>query len=236
MMRPLRHPLTVAKESATLDFLSQGRIIMAVGLGADEHEAAAFAVPLKQRGGMTDEGIMILRKLWDAPDVSHHGKAYHVDHVTLNPRPAHKIDLWTGGKSDYALRRVARLADGCFASFVTPEECAAGRDKIRDFAAAYGRDAEDIEAGSIVFCHVDGDGDRGRRDFTAFFAGNTRRPPELMLARNAVGTPAECRAMLERYVEHGLTTYALWPACPPAQLLRQLTYYAEDIVPYFEQR
>ena len=67
MMLPLRHPITVAKEMATLDFLAPGRVIMAVGLGADEHEAAAFNVPLKQRGPMTDEGIAILRKLWASP-------------------------------------------------------------------------------------------------------------------------------------------------------------------------
>ena len=68
MMLPLWcHPITVAKEMATLDFLALGRVIMAVGLGADEHEAAAFNVPLKQRGPMTDEGIAILRKLGPSP-------------------------------------------------------------------------------------------------------------------------------------------------------------------------
>jgi probable F420-dependent oxidoreductase len=235
MMLPLRHPITVAKEIATLDFLAQGRVIMAVGLGADEHEADAFNVPRKQRGAMTDEGIAIVRKLWAEPDVSHHGKHYHFEHVTINPRPAGKIDLWVGGRSDPALRRVARLADGWFASFVTPQEFAEGQAKITEFAAAYGREHDEIEAGSIVFCHVDADGQKARRDFATFCAGNTRRPPELMLERSAVGTPEECRDMLQRYVEHGLTKYALWPACPPSQLLRQLAYYAQDIVPYFEQ-
>jgi hypothetical protein len=57
-----------------------------------------------------------------------------------------------------------------------------------------------------------------------------------MLARSAVGTPAECREILQRYVDHGLTKFALWPACPPAQLLRQLAYYAHDLIPSFEQR
>lgn len=93
MMLPLRHPLTVAKKIATLSFLAPGRVSMAVRVGADEQEAAAFGVPLKQRGGMTDEGITIMRKLWDGPDVSHHGKYYHCDHVTINPRPAQKIDI-----------------------------------------------------------------------------------------------------------------------------------------------
>lgn len=103
------------------------------------------------------------------------------------------------------MRRVARLVNGWFASFVTPEEFAEGQAKIREYAATYGRAHEEIETGSIVFCHVDADGDRARRDFTAFFAGNARRPPELMLARSAVGTPEECRATIERYIEHGLT-------------------------------
>ena len=236
MMLPLRHPITVAKEVATLDFLAPGRVIMAVGLGADEHEAAAFNVPLKQRGTMTDEGITILRKLWAEPDVSHHGKYYQFEHVTITPRPAKKIDIWAGGRSDAALRRVARLADGWFASFVTPQEFAEGQAKIAAFAVAYGRENDEIEAGSIVFCHVDADGQKARRDFAAFFAGNARRPPELMLERSAVGTPEECREVIQRYVEHGLTKYALWPACPPHQLLQQLAYYAQDIAPYFEQR
>src|SRR5262245_63648645 len=69
MMLPLRHPITVAKEIATLDFLAPGRVIMAVGLGADEHAAEAFNVPLKQRGAMTDEGIAILRQHSPEADV-----------------------------------------------------------------------------------------------------------------------------------------------------------------------
>lgn len=236
MMLPLRHPIAVAREIATLDFLSDGRMIMAVGLGADEHEAAAFNVPLKSRGAMTDEGIRILRKLWSEPVVSHHGKYYHFDNVTITPRPTKKLDLWVGGRSDHALRRVARLSDGWFASFVTPQEFAEGVAKITLFAKEYGRENEEIEAGSIVFCHVDPDGHKARRDFAAFFAGNPRRPPEMMLERSAVGTPDECREMLQRYLDHGLTKYALWPACPPQHLLQQLAYYAQEIIPAFEPR
>jgi probable F420-dependent oxidoreductase len=236
MMLPLRHPITVAKDIATLHYLSQGRVIMAVGLGADETEAAAFDVPLKQRGSMTDEGVEVLRKLWSGGPVSHHGKHYHFDNATITPHPSSKIDIWIGGRSDAALRRVARVGDGWFASFVTPQEFADGVAQITEYAASYGRGDAEIEAGSIVFCHVDQDGDKARRDFAAFFAGNSRRPPERMLERSAVGTPEQCCTILQRYVEHGLTKFALWPACPPSQLLRQLEYYARDIIPCFEQR
>ena len=236
MMLPLRHPIAVAKDIATLDFLSDGRVIMAVGLGADENEANAFNVPLKRRGSMTNEGIEILRKLWSGSHVSHHGKHFHFDDVTITPRPAKKIDIWIGGRSEAALRRVARIGDGWFASFVTPQEFAEGEAKIAEYAAAYGRADAHLEAGSIVFCHVASDSNKARRDFTAFFAGNRRRPPEQMLKRSAVGTPEECREVLQRYVEYGLTKFALWPACPPPQLLQQLAYYARDIIPHFEQR
>lgn len=236
MMMPLRHPIAVAREVATLDFLSDGRVIMAAGLGADEKEAEAFNVPRKQRGSMTDEGVEVLRKLWSGPHVSHHGTHYHFDNVTITPRPAKKIDIWIGGRSDHALRRVARVGDGWFASFVTPQVFAEGQAKIVEYAAAYGRADEEIEAGSIVFCHVDPDGAQARRDFTAFFAGNSRLQPDVMLERSAVGTPEECRETLQRYVAHGLTKFALWPACPPHQLLRQLEWYAQDIIPHFEQR
>lgn len=236
MMMPLRHPIAVAREVATLDYLSNGRMIMAVGLGADEKEADAFKIPRKQRGSMTDEGVEIIRKLWAGPNVSHLGKHYQFDEVTINPRPSKKIDIWVGGRSDFALKRVARISDGWFASFVTPEGFAEGVAKITEYAADYGRQDEEIEAGSIVFCHVDPDGDKARRDVTAFFAATNRRPPELMLSRSAVGTPAECRDILQRFVEHGLTKFALWPACPPSQLIRQLAFYAEDIIPHFETR
>ena len=236
MMLPLRHPIAVAREVATLAYLSNGRMIMAAGLGADKQEAEAFKVPLKSRGGMTDESIAILRRLWQETDVTHHGKHYQFEHVTITPRPPQKIDIWIGGRSDAALKRVARVGDGWFASFVTPQEFAEGIEKIGIFADEYGRQSEDIESGSIVFCHVDPDGDKARRDFAAFFAGNLRRPPEMMLERSAVGTPDECRDILRRYCEHGLTKYALWPACPPDQLIRQLAFYAQEIMPSFERR
>jgi alkanesulfonate monooxygenase SsuD/methylene tetrahydromethanopterin reductase-like flavin-dependent oxidoreductase (luciferase family) len=209
---------------------------MAVGLGADEKEAEAFRVPLKQRGAMLEEGIEVLRLLWSGSQVSHHGKHFSFDNITLTPRPAKKIDIWIGGRSEAALRRVARVADGWFASFVTPQEFADGVAKIAEYAAAYGRINDEIEAGSIVFCHVDPDGKKARQDFTAFFAGNQRRPPEQMLSRSAVGTPEECREILQRYVQHGLSKFALWPACPPSRLIQQLAFYAQELIPAFEQR
>lgn len=207
MMPSLRHLMAVPQAIATLDLLSQGCVIIAM-----------------------------VRKLWAAPDVSQHGKSYQCEHVTSNPRLAGKIALWMGGRRVVALRRAARLADDWCASRITPQGFAAAQAKITAFAAAHGREHGAIEARSTACCHVAPDGQRARRGGAASFAGTTQYPPERVLERSAVGSPEACRATLRRYVEHGLTQYALWPACPPSPLLPQLAHYAQDIIPYFEPR
>src|ERR1700720_3082684 len=127
----LRHPLITAKAFSTLDYLSNGRIVMAVGTGANLADYAACGIPTEGRGRRLDEGILILRKAWTEPKTSFHGKYFNFDDVTIEPRPQRRtnndsgtIDIWVGGRSDAALKRTARLADGYFASFQTPEEFA----------------------------------------------------------------------------------------------------------------
>ena len=123
----LRHPLMVAKSFASLDYLSGGRMVMAVGTGANLADYAACGIPLEGRGKRLDEGIEVLRKVWRERVASYHGRFFNFDNVTIEPRPAARtnndfgtMDIWVGGRSDAALKRAARLADGFFASFQTP--------------------------------------------------------------------------------------------------------------------
>jgi probable F420-dependent oxidoreductase len=112
---PTRHPVQVAKTYATLDYLSGGRMIMAVGSGGDLRELQACGVPMEHRGARLDEGIEILRKLWTQSHVTHHGRFYDFENVTLEPKPRNgALDIWIGGKSDAILKRTARLGDGWF--------------------------------------------------------------------------------------------------------------------------
>src|SRR2546428_2798679 len=155
----LRHPLVAAKSFATLDYLSQGRIVMAVGTGANLADYAACGIPTEGRGRRLDEGIIVLRKAWTEPNVSFHGKYFNFDNVTIEPRPVRRtnndsgtIDIWVGGRSDAALKRTARLADGYFASFQTAEEFARNMATIRNYAIQFGRANARIESGLILFC------------------------------------------------------------------------------------
>src|SRR5258708_6734920 len=86
----LRHPLITAKAFATLDYLSNGRMVMAVGTGANLADYAACGIPTEGRGRRLDEGIMVLRKVWTEANASFHAKFFNLDNVTIDPRPAHR--------------------------------------------------------------------------------------------------------------------------------------------------
>src|SRR5216684_7770294 len=83
----LRHPLVAAKSFATLDYLAHGRIVMAVGTGANLADYAACGIPTEGRGRRLDEGIQILRKAWSEASFSFHGKYFNFDNVAIEPRP-----------------------------------------------------------------------------------------------------------------------------------------------------
>src|SRR5580658_6460272 len=163
----LRHPLLVAKAFASLDYLSNGRMVMAVGTGANLADYGACGIPPESRGKRLDEGIEVLRTVWKNPKASHHGRFFNFDSVTIEPRPVARtnndsgtMDIWVGGRSDAALKRTAKLADGYFASFQTPEEYGASMAKIRDYATQYGRADARIESGLIVLCRIAGSRER----------------------------------------------------------------------------
>jgi len=92
-----------------------------------------------------------MRKLWSAPRVTHHGRFYRFDDVTIEPRPARgPLDVWIGGRTEIALKRVARYGDGWFPSFITAGELRAGMAQLTAFAAARGRAIDPGEAGVLL--------------------------------------------------------------------------------------
>ena len=126
LVLPMRHPLPLAKELATLHNLSDGRLILGAGVGWLEPEFAALGVPFKERGRRMDEGIAMMRAVWTQDPVTFEAKyipAKIVD-MTMLPQPISRIPLWIGGSTDAALKRTARIADGWHGSRETPEEAA----------------------------------------------------------------------------------------------------------------
>jgi probable F420-dependent oxidoreductase len=139
---PLRHPTPVAKQVSTLDHLTEGRFIFGVGVGGEfPKEYEACGVPITERGARLSEGIEVLRKLWRGASVSHAGRFFRFDEVTMQPPPRQSggPPIWCGGRSDAALRRVGCLTDGWMSYVVTPEMYAQGLGKIAATAAKAGR-------------------------------------------------------------------------------------------------
>lgn len=147
MVVPHRNPVVTAKQLASLDALSKGRLILGVGVGwmADEF-AALDSPPFAERGPATDEYLAIFRKLWTGEPVRHTGKYYQFDEIQSNPKPANPngIPIWVGGYSRPAYRRVARYGNGWHGIGFTPETIGGPLGEIHRQAQEAGRDSNEI--------------------------------------------------------------------------------------------
>ncbi|HEY3910538.1 MAG TPA: TIGR03619 family F420-dependent LLM class oxidoreductase [Stellaceae bacterium] len=125
LVLPMRHPLPLAKELATLQNLSQGRLILGAGVGWLEAEFAALGVPFHERGKRMDEGIAMMRAVWSEDPVSFPARTIPaaIDKMRMLPKPEQPIPIWIGGGSEPAIKRALRF-DGWHGSRVSPEEAA----------------------------------------------------------------------------------------------------------------
>jgi len=149
---PGRNPVVLAKQVASLDRLSGGRFLPAVGLGAPtpvEHQA--FGVDRKERAALFDEALGLMRRLWTEDRVTHHGDRFRIDDVALRPKPIQDpIDVWLGGQAPSELRRVGRLGDGWLPSFCTADDVAEGWAAVNASAAEHGRTLDPEHLGTLV--------------------------------------------------------------------------------------
>ncbi len=232
---PARDPVQVAKTYATLDYLSGscGRVIMAVGLGSDPRDCEVSGIAPAERAGRLEEGVEVMRKLWAGPHVTHQGKYYKFSDVTLNPRPAKgALDVWIGGRTNAALRRVAKYGDGWFPSFVSADEFKSGMQQLVAYGAKYGRTIEPGEAGVLLLTYASHERARAKaiaqKLFEAFPA-----PSDVLAARSAIGTPEDVVEKVQAYVDAGCSKYVLWPISPPEELVGQIDLYGREILPRF---
>jgi probable F420-dependent oxidoreductase len=133
LVLPMRHPLPLAKELATLQNLSEGRLILGTRVGWMESEFAALGVPFRERGRRMDEGIAMMRAVWSEDPVSF--PARHIpaviEDMRMLPHPVKPIPIWIGGSSEAALARALRL-DGWHGSRLSPQEAMPIVRRLRD--------------------------------------------------------------------------------------------------------
>jgi probable F420-dependent oxidoreductase len=222
MLLPGRHVLRLAKQLASLDLLSKGRLLVTLVPGLTHPpEREAIGVDPKQRGAFIDEALPLLRRLWAGETVSHDGVVGRFHDVKLSPRPVQQpLEVWLGGTASAALERCGRLSDGWLPSLCTPEEAAAGRAVIEDAAARAGRSISPEHFGmSIGYASVPIDPDTAR-------VMTARRPRALELT--PVGMPA-LRKLIERFLAVGFSKFVVRPVVTPASWRGELEALAAAV-------
>lgn len=155
---PLRHPGPVAKMTATLDHLSEGRFIFGVGVGGEfPKEYEVCGVPREERGRRLTESIEAVRALWSGKPASYCGRHFSFEEVPMLPPPRQPggPPIWCGGRRPPALRRAGRLADGYVSYVVTPEMFQRALEEIGQAAEEAGRGEAPFGTGHLLFARID---------------------------------------------------------------------------------
>ena len=233
---PLRNPTVLAKEIATLDFLSGGRSLPAVGLGTEEErEYEACGTRRSQRVGRTEEAVHVMRRLWSEDNVTFHGRYFTLNDVSVQPKPVQKDlpPMWIGGRTEAALRRTARIGDGWLVSQATPGEVKDGVEKIKTWAAEYENDIEDDHYGALFSFSIADTGEEARKQAEPYML--RRRTDVDYEAFSAFGTPDDVGHLIDRYIEGGATKFVARPACPPEMMQEQLEILGREVVPRYHK-
>ncbi len=222
---PGRNPALLAKELASLDVLSGGRLLPGFGLGVvNPAEQQAFGVAREDRSAWFDEALPLVRRLWTEDAVDHDGTRFHYEGLRVLPKPVQQPpDVWLGGKAPGELRRVGRLGDGWLASFATPDVCADSRPVIEAAAAESGRAIDPEHYGAMVF----------------YSHGEVPEPIRALLAtRNPDANPDELipgtvdalERQIEQYIARDFSKLVLVPLQEPEDWRAELEPLADRLL------
>lgn len=202
----LRHPTPVALQAAMVDRMSQGRLTLGVGIGGeDPNEWWACGVDPATRARRTDEGLQVLRSLWTSEETTFEGKYYQLRGVRLRPKPYREpgVTLQVGGRSDAALRRTARYADGWTGIWVSVKRFNEAGERITEFAREAGREGAQFPRGMQFWMGVDADRAQARAKVGGSMQAFYQLPFERFEKYTPYGSPEEIAAFLAPYVEAG---------------------------------
>jgi probable F420-dependent oxidoreductase len=235
-LMPLRHPTTTAKVTATVDTLSEGRLIFGVGVGGEfPPEFDAVGVPVGERGTRTDEGIEIVRRLWSEDRVEHRGRHFTLSPVSIAPKPvqAGGPPIWVGGRRAPAFRRAGRLGNGYISHMTDAERYATNLAAIAEAAREAGRTPLPFGTAALLFTALDDDYERAL-DRAAKILGRVYNVPFRDAAARycLLGRPEDCLEQLQRFVDAGCRHVLFSPLGDPAEFVEQAR---EELLPGAKQ-
>jgi probable F420-dependent oxidoreductase len=225
MVMPGRHPVSIAKQLASLARLAPKRVLPVFGLQpARAPERMLFAAQPGQRGALFDETLQLTRLLLEQPRVTFEGDFFSIAGVGTGFVPDPPLDLWLGGTAPAALRRIGKLADGWLASFVTPAQAGIAIQTIRDAASDAGRSVDDEHYGislAVAFGEIP----------ARLVAAARERTPEVDPADLVAQGWDGAARMIEQYADVGMSKFVLRPALPPPSWEQFVDDFVRHIAP-----
>jgi probable F420-dependent oxidoreductase len=232
----MRDPVLLAKQCATIDFLSGGRLLPGFGIGSPRGpEWKALHLDTTTRGRVTDEALEIIHRLWTEEKVDFEGNHFRLTGVSISPKPMQPdLPIWIGGSSEAAIRRTARYGTGWQAGSETPEEVAPVVAAIRAAAIEAGRPLDDDHYGAAFSFRFGSPDDPGMKPAMESYRKRTGRDP---LGYFAVGDAAVILRRIGEYVEAGISKFILRPAASGDQdMMEQTRLLVEQVLPQMSVR
>ena len=214
----LRHPVTVARQLATIAETAPGQLVFGVGVGGeDRNEIAMCGVDPRTRGRRTDESLHVLRQLLDGEPVTHSGEFFSFERAWIQPAPQPSIPILIGGRASAAMRRTALYGDGWLGIWCSPQRYAQALKEIADQAAEVGRAAPAYN-GIQLWIGIDDDAVHARARLAKGMERFYRIPFERFEKYSPYGTPAAIAEALARYRDAGCRVFNLMPVAPDPEM------------------
>jgi probable F420-dependent oxidoreductase len=232
----LRDPVLLAKQCATIDVLSEGRLLPGFGIGSPAGpEWTALHVDTHTRGKKTDEGLEIVRRLWTEDSVDFEGAHYRLTGASIWPKPVQPdLPMWIGGSSEAAIRRTARFGTGWQGGPETPSEAGPVIAAIRAAAAQAGRPIDEDHYGAGFPFRFGRADDPGLARLMEAYRKRTGRDPAGYFA---IGDAAAIVARIGEYIAAGAFKFILRPAARgDADMMEQTRRLVEEVLPQVRTR
>lgn len=235
LLLPLRHPSLVAKQVASLDYLSGGRVLLGIGVGGEgARDFAAVQVPVGERDARADEGIRVLKTLWAGGPATVDGRFFRFEDVSIEPGPTQSggPPVIVGGRSAAALHRAGVIGDGWLAYMASPDRFARELAIVRAHAEGSGRNPDALFRGLMLPTHVGSDADRARQHVVGHLSKRYGRPFEAYQVDRSclAGSPPELVERLRAYRAAGVHHVVFNLAGPADAALAEARLLAEEVV------
>ena len=236
LLPALRNPVVLAHQVATLDRLSEGRLILGIGIASDmpniRAEFEAAGVPFEKRVGTLVEGVALARALWSGKPVDWDGR-WKVKAGTLGPTP-HRPGgppIWIGGSVTAARERTGRLFDGWFPNAPSAADYAAQWSEVKNAARAAGRDPEKLTGAMYLTLSIDDDAPRAEARINAYLEQYYGQRPDVMRKRQMCygGAASGAANWLKSYADAGASHLVLRFAGEHARQLEIVARLRRDL-------